>query len=95
MGFRLTEDAEEDVIRILVEGGQMFGLKSAEHYYHRLMEAFDLIAAYPMAARRVTDTQPAVHLKPFETHVILYIVDEEGPLIFAIRHAREDWTRLV
>ena len=32
-----------------------------------------------------------VRVRPYKSHVILYVVDEAGALVLHIRHGHEDW----
>ena len=92
MAYLLTDEAEEDVIHILSEGGQQFGLRQARAYYNGLLECFLFLAETPRAGRERIELTPIVRTHPFHSHVIIYqVTDDEDVLILAVRHARENW----
>ena len=51
MTYRLTRAAENDIIRIYVDGARLFGEAQAEHYHQELESIFELLAANPRMAR--------------------------------------------
>lgn len=92
MGFRLTQQAEDDIIAIAEAGLRLFGEAQALKYHAQLFELFDLIAANPQMARERTEISPPVRIHPFNAHLIIYVVIETGEvLIIRIRHGHEDW----
>ncbi|ATQ44705.1 plasmid stabilization protein ParE [Caulobacter mirabilis] len=93
MGFRLSRKADEDIIRLYVEGAGQFGEAQAERYYADLRRTLSVLAAYPFAAREHTELRPPVRIHPFRSHIIVYVVDGEDILILRVRHALEDWQR--
>ena len=94
MAYRLTAKAEEDVIRIYAEGARLFGPEIAEDYHHELISVFDMMAQTPKLARERPEITPPVRIHPHKSHLIIYLVDDEGDvLIIRIRHGHEDWER--
>ena len=92
MAYLLTDEAEEEIIHLLAEGGRQFGLKQAHAYYTGLLECFAFLAENPRAARERPELTPVVRIHPYSSHVIIYqITDEDDVLILAVRHARENW----
>ncbi|MBW8789332.1 MAG: type II toxin-antitoxin system RelE/ParE family toxin, partial [Rhizobium leguminosarum] len=47
MSFRLSAEAEEDIIAIAEQGVRLFGAGQAKRYHDELFALFDLIAANP------------------------------------------------
>ena len=91
MQVRYTAAAEVDLQTIYLSGWEMFGRRQAESYIAGLRSAVEMIADFPLASRlRETFRQP-VRARPFQSHVILYTVDETGVLILRFRHGMEDW----
>ena len=90
-GYRLSRRAEEDLIQIYVAGVLDFGVAQAEAYQDGLEAAFDLIAGYPEIARERREFTPPVRVHRFRSHVVIYLVDAEGPFVVRVRHGREDW----
>jgi toxin ParE1/3/4 len=91
VSYRLSRRAEQDLIEIYVASAQMFGLAQAECYQDAVEAALDLIAQFPQIGRERTELRPPVRIHPCKSHIIMYLLDEHGPLIVRIRHGREDW----
>ena len=91
MPYRLSRRAEEDLIQIYLTSAQAFGMAQAERYQDALEAAFERIAAFPEIARQRRELTPPVRVHPCRSHVVIYVVGEEGPFIIRVRHAHEDW----
>jgi toxin ParE1/3/4 len=91
MMIRLTQAAEEDVIRIFHEGAELFGETQAERYHRGLAKVFDLLAENPELARERTELTPPMRIHPHGSHLIVYRAEPGAILIVRIRHGREDW----
>jgi toxin ParE1/3/4 len=92
MAYKLSVEAEDDVIGIYISGAEQFGLSQAEHYHNNLEKIFEFISEYPQVARVRKELSPSVRVHPFGSHFIMYNVDEAGDVfIIRIRHAHEDW----
>ncbi|MGH7084005.1 MAG: type II toxin-antitoxin system RelE/ParE family toxin [Acetobacteraceae bacterium] len=95
MTYRITQRARADIIDIYLWGRQEFGQHQAESYHEGLAAAFELIAANPGIARERPEFDPPVRLHPYQSHLIVYILDEAGILIIRVLHARQKWERLL
>lgn len=92
MGFRLTLEAEEDVIGIAEQGVRLFGPAQARKYHDELFAIFELIAANPRMARERHELSPPMRIHPFKAHLVVYRIEEHGDiLIVRVRHGHEDW----
>ncbi|OHV78488.1 type II toxin-antitoxin system RelE/ParE family toxin [Ensifer sp. LCM 4579] len=92
MGYRLSLEAEEDIIDIAEEGVRLFGPAQAGRYHDELFAIFDLIAANPRTARERFEISPLVRIHPFKTHLVVYRIEEDGDIIIVrVRHGHEDW----
>jgi len=92
MVFRLTVQAEEDIVGIAEAGFRLFGETQALTYHQQLFEMFELIAASPQMARERSEITPPVRVHPFKSHVIIYVLTEpDDVLIVRVRHSHEDW----
>jgi toxin ParE1/3/4 len=95
MSFKLSVEAEEDIIAIAEQGARMFGADQARRYHDELFALFDLIAANPGIARERNEIEPAVRIHPFKAHLIVYRVeDHENIFVVRIRHGHEDWASI-
>lgn len=71
----------------------MFGIAQADRYIEGLLNALDLVADFPGAARLRTELQPPIRAYPYKSHLILYDIGATGDvLVVRIRHGHEDWT---
>lgn len=92
MGFRLTREAEEDVIDIAEQGVRLFGPVQAGRYHDELFAVFDLIVASPRMARERLEITPPVRIHPFKAHLVVYRIEQDGDiLIIRVRHGHENW----
>ena len=91
MSFKLSAEAEEDIIAIAEQGVRMFGADQAKRYHDELFALFDLIAVNPRIARKRDEIDPPVRIHPFKTHLIVYRIEaDETIFIIRIRHGHED-----
>ncbi|SCW50791.1 toxin ParE1/3/4 [Rhizobium mongolense subsp. loessense] len=92
MHFRLSVEAEEDIIAIAEQGVRMFGSAQARRYHDELFAMLDLIAANPRLAREREEISPPVRIHPFKAHLVVYRIEENGAIfVIRIRHGHEDW----
>ena len=91
VAYRLTHRAEEDVIALYLTGIEEFGEAVAEKYQDGLWRAFAFLSDYPAAARERLEITPSVRAHPYNSHMIVYVIDGDDVLILAVRHGREDW----
>lgn len=92
MAFRLTVQAEEDIVGIAEAGIRLFGEAQALSYHQQLFDMFELIAANPHMARERHEITPPVRVHPFKAHLIIYVLAEpDDVVIVRIRHGHEDW----
>ncbi|MBR0555140.1 type II toxin-antitoxin system RelE/ParE family toxin [Ciceribacter sp. L1K23] len=92
MGFRLSGEAEEDIIAIAEHGISVFGRAQAKRYHTELLALLGLIGENPRMARERTEIVPPVRLLPFKAHLIVYVVEEDDEVfVVRVRHGRENW----
>lgn len=93
MTWLLSQEAEEDLIRIWLEGFEIFGPVQADRYQDGLEAAFNLLAEFPELARERTELTPPLRVHPFSSHLILYLVRSDRTVfVVRVRHSREDWS---
>ena len=94
MAYKLSVKAEEDIINIYREGVLLFGTEQAEKYHLEMECVFEFLANTPQAARERTEITPPVRIHPYNSHMIVYLIDNSDSIfILRVRHAREDWTK--
>ncbi|NOR64187.1 MAG: type II toxin-antitoxin system RelE/ParE family toxin [Rhodobacteraceae bacterium] len=91
MSYRLTREAEEDLITIAERGIELFGENQARAYHNALYDVFELISANPKMVRERLELSPPVRIHPFKAHMIIYQIKGDTVLIIRVRHGREDW----
>lgn len=92
MRFRLSHEAENDVIAIAEDGVRLFGVTRARQYHEELFALFELIAENPWMARERHEIAPPVRIHPYKAHLVIYRIEDDGDiLIIRIRHGHEDW----
>lgn len=93
MSFRLSFEAEEDIIAIAQESVRLFGSAQAGRYHDGLFSVFELIAANPQMTRERHEIAPPVRIYPFKAHLVIYRIEEsEIVFIVRVRHGHEDWS---
>ena len=92
MLVRLAEAAQLDLADIEARGTASFGAASAAAYLRGLASTMTLIGDYP-AIGTVKATSPEVRVRPYQSHVVVYVVLAEADevLVLRVRHGREDW----
>ena len=92
MAYKLTREAEDDIIHTYLEGARLFGAVQAESYHRELEQIFKLLAENPAMARERFEITPPVRIHPHKAHIIVYLSDDAGDvLILRVRHSHEDW----
>ncbi|MGH7069362.1 MAG: type II toxin-antitoxin system RelE/ParE family toxin [Acetobacteraceae bacterium] len=91
MTYRTTRQADADIVAIYLWGCREFGRHHAELYHQGLTTTFDLIAAHPRMARQRPEFNPPVRLHPYQSHLIVYMLDDVGVLIVRVLHGRQKW----
>jgi toxin ParE1/3/4 len=90
MHFRLTPNADQDIRDIYEFGLAEFGRKKAESYFDDLYDAFEYIAANPMASRERTEAVPPIRIYVFHAHLVIYRIEDRGIVVLRILHAHAD-----
>lgn len=92
MTYRLSRQADEDIVNLYVEGARLFGMAQAEGYHRELTALFNLLAANPLIARERAEIRPPVRIHPFRSHLVIYLMEKGGDVfILRIRHSHENW----
>ena len=86
MRWRLTRQAERDVVATYREGLRSWGAAQADAYHDRLEEVFGLLAW------ERGEIDPPVRVHPHGAHIVVYVVEpDDEVLVVRVRHEREDW----
>ena len=90
--YDLTEEAAEDIRKIVRYTLQTWGVDQVERYRQALKSCLDQLAQAPALGRAVSTTSPEVRLFPCQHHYFFYL--SEGrvrPLVIAVLHRRQDF----
>jgi len=69
-----------------------FGEAQADKYYDGLISRIELLASKPETWRKLERFTPAVRICPYESHIIIYRVQENGIVeIIRVHPARTNW----
>jgi toxin ParE1/3/4 len=89
--WRLSADADEDLVAVFIQGCDLFGVRQASHYIDALYAIFPLLAVNPEMARLRSEFEPTFRIYRFKSHLIFYEEVDEEVLILRVRHGHEDW----
>ena len=92
MPYRLSQQAEQDLVDIFLYGAQHFGVAAARRYHQQFSRTFEFLAAHPKAAPLRQEINPPVHIHPIGQHLVIYQqLPDQSILLIRIRHSHEDW----
>ena len=82
--YRITNEAESDLIRIHQFGIRRFGMKQADKYFNNFFEYFELIAQRPLAFKSVDEISNDCRCCPCGSDSIYYTYLNDTVEIVAI-----------
>jgi toxin ParE1/3/4 len=82
--YRLTLDADDDLLKMFIYGFETFGLTQAEAYRDGMIQCFELLADNPRLGRKADDVAPGSRRHEHAHHVIFYDEQPNGVLITGI-----------
>lgn len=86
--YRLSTQAENEILDIFLYGIEQFGLSQARLYKDGLESCFQLIGNNPRMGRPAASVGEGIRRHEHGSHVIFYEIDGSGVLILTIVHAR-------
>lgn len=86
--YRLTPDAQSDLIKIRRFTVEQWGSTQSRNYLTELRVTMQLLAKTPALGKRRPDVGPEVLSFPQGSHVIYYVVNEKQLVVFAVLHKR-------
>lgn len=93
MPYKLTPEADHDLIEIYVHGFQTFGEPQAERYFSELEACFHVLSETPLMCRDRTEFTPPVRIRHHGRHLVIYILHTDGILIVRVLHDSMDVQR--
>lgn len=89
--WRLSEEADEDLVAIFIQGCDLFGRRQADLYVDEIWATFPRLAQNPEMARLRIEFEPPFRIFRLKAHLIFYDEDADGLPILRVRHGHEDW----
>ncbi|MDC9725703.1 MAG: type II toxin-antitoxin system RelE/ParE family toxin [Gammaproteobacteria bacterium] len=83
--YKLTTDAQSDLIQIRKYTLIEWGKKQSELYLSKLQQTITLLSESPEMGKKRPDVLDGVFSFPYYSHVIYYVVHDEL-LVFAVLH---------
>lgn len=87
-GYRLTPDAQSDLIEIRRYGIEHWGTAQSQYYLSGLRQRIQLLADTPSLGKICPEVAEGVRSFPHESHVIYYIIHQKQLVIFGVLHQR-------
>ena len=87
-GYRLTQDAQSDLIDIRRYTTEQWGTAQSRKYLSQLRKTIHLLSETPATGKRRQDVGLNVLSFPCASHVIYYVVNEQQLVVFAVLHKR-------
>ena len=87
-GYRLTPDAQSDLIEIRRFTLQQWGAAQSQKYLSELRKMIRLLAETPSLGKSRPEIGINVLSFPHVSHVIYYVVHEQQLVIFGVLHKR-------
>lgn len=86
--YRLTRNADVDLLDVVIYGFEAFGLARAEVYRDGMTRCFKVLAENPRLGRKADEIAPGARRHEHARHVIFHDEQPYGVLIIAIVHER-------
>lgn len=93
MTYRLTAEAESDLLEIYLYGFQNFGESQAEAYFAELESCFEILSKEPLISRERTEFTPPVRIHHHGRHLVVYGIQADLLLIIRVLHDSMDVKR--
>ena len=88
--YRLTSDAENDLIDIYLYTVETFWIAQADAYEEAFTNTFELIAGNPYIGRNISDIRPGLRRFVRQSHILYYRTDGVDVTILRILGAAQD-----
>lgn len=88
LSYRITADAQSDLIDIRRFTLQQWGLEKSRQYLSGMRSTLQLLAETPGMGQTRPELGADVSSFPHVSHVIYYLVDNDQVIVFAVLHKR-------
>ena len=86
--FRLTPDAQDDLIEIRRYTLQQWGAEQSQKYLREIRNTIGLLAETPALGKSRPEVGANVHSFPQGSHVIYYVIHNQQMVVFGVLHKR-------
>lgn len=86
--FRLTPDAQDDLIEIRRYTLQQWGAEQSQKYLREIRNTIGLLAETPALGKSRPEVGANVHSFPQGSHIIYYVVHNQQLVVFGVLHKR-------
>ncbi len=86
--YRLTADAQADLIEIRQFTVKQWGLSQSKKYLSELREIIYLLAERPSLGKSRPDVDSNVLSFPHASHILYYVMHEQQLIVIAVLHKR-------
>lgn len=93
--FRFSVRAEEDLVEIYSYGILQFGYSQARKYIEGLEETLLRLAFGPFLGKESSLLYPGLREFIYKSHMVFYLIEEDGVLIVRILHQSRDYKNFV
>ncbi len=90
MLYKITPEADNDIIGIYIYGFQNFGEIQAEKYFSALEDCFQFLSENPLVCRERTEFKPPVRIHHHGRHLVVYLIQDDRVLIVRVLHQSMD-----
>ncbi len=90
--YRLTQQAEHDLLNIALYGIEQFGVEQSRQYYNKLIQRFDKLAEQPDRYPLVEHIRKGYRRSVCGVHSIYYRTSQDGVEIVRVL-GRQDSTK--
>lgn len=93
VGYRLTRQADNDLIDIITYTKQKFGTSQTRKYLLEIDNVVKRLVSNPYLGKRRPEILPDIYTFPIGAHLIFYKQDEKQLLVVRILHESSDYQK--
>ncbi len=94
MNYKLSKEADNDLVDLYLHGFKNFGEAQAEQYYFELEDCIKLLSETPLMCRERTEFNPAVRIHHHGSHLIINLIQMYYLLIVRVLHDSMDIVKI-
>lgn len=93
--YGIAPRAIQDLEEIWTYGAETWSVAQADAYLDGLTHAFDVIAGSPQLFRLRSEFDPPVRIHAYQSHLIIFICDDQGITIVRVLGGRQNWQAIL